>query len=30
LIRAARGPKALYNRAFEEFLLLDCSDSSAA
>ncbi len=24
LIRAARGPKALFNRTFEEFLLLDC------
>jgi hypothetical protein len=24
LIREARGPKALFNRTFEEFLLLDC------
>ena len=30
LIRAARGPHALRNRTFEEFLLLDCSDTSAA
>jgi hypothetical protein len=30
LIRAARGSHALYNRVFEEFLLLDCSDSPAA
>jgi len=30
LIRAARGPHALCNRTFEEFLLLDCSDTSAA
>ena len=30
LIRRARGRHALFNRAFEEFLLLDCSGSSAA
>ena len=30
LIRVARGRHALFNRAFEEFLLLDCSGSSAA
>ncbi len=30
LIRAARGPHALSNRTFEEFLLLDCSPPSAA
>jgi hypothetical protein len=30
LIRAARGEHALFNRAFEEFLLLDCPSSSAA
>ncbi|MEP6973388.1 MAG: hypothetical protein ABI869_04490 [Actinomycetota bacterium] len=30
LIRAARGRHALFNRTFEEFLLLDCSDTSAA
>jgi hypothetical protein len=28
LIRAARGEHALFNRAFEEFLLLDCSPAS--
>jgi len=30
LIRAARGPHALHNLAFVEFLLLDCSPPSAA